>query len=285
MKWYKKYISTFEQPFDVVGEDLIAHVKRKLNLLQSDTPLASVVVIGYNEESRLFSCLWSLSDTNCKYPIEIIGVDNNSIDRTAEIFEKTGIRYYTEFNKSCGYARNRGLQEAKGKYYICIDSDTMYPKDYLNIMIEALQKPGIIAVSSRWSYVPDKNFPALKMMIYEKLRDINLSLLSIKRPEFCVRGLVFAYEAEYGRKVGYKVHIIRGEDGAMANGLKKYGKIAFVTSRKARAVTCTATLRADGNIYKALLIRILSYLKRMSRYFTKKSGGEYEDQDSNIVKH
>lgn len=38
-------------------------------------------------EKHLLACLWSLSEMQCKYPVEIIGVDNESKDRTAEIFQ------------------------------------------------------------------------------------------------------------------------------------------------------------------------------------------------------
>lgn len=283
MKWYKKYLPTFEKPLSEVDESLIESVKNRLSQIQSADPEVSVVVIGYNEERRLFSCLWSLSETICKYPFEIIGVDNNSKDRTADVFAKTGVRYYTEYNNSCGYARNRGLEEAKGRYYICIDGDTIYPRDYVQIMTDALKRPGVVAASSLWSYVPDEKFPRYKMFFYELLRDINLFFLSFKRPERSVRGLVFAYHTELGRKVGYRVQIIRGEDGAMAYGLKRFGKIAFVRSRRARPYTCTGTLMADGSAGKAFVTRIVQYFTNLRYYFKKMKDSEFVDQESNLI--
>ncbi|MEN6618395.1 MAG: glycosyltransferase family A protein [Rikenellaceae bacterium] len=284
MKWYYKYLAVFEKPFSSAPQHIIDEVKVKLATVQSDNPLASVVVIAYNDETRLLSCLWSLSESKCKYPLEIIGVDNNSADRTADVYKAVGLRYYSEDQKSCGYARNRGLQEAKGKYYICIDSDTMYPAAYVETMIEALERPGVVAVSSLWSYVTSKEYPRFWMFFYELLRDIHLYLLSFKSPERSVRGLVFAYVAEFGRKVGYRVQIIRGEDGAMAYGLKKYGKIAFVRSRKARAVSCTSTISADGSLKKAFWMRVRSVLKGIKKYFIKYTG-EVKDQPSNLIKN
>lgn len=49
------------------------------------------VVISCNEEIHLQACLWAIREIRCKYPVEIIGVDNDSIDRTTEIYEKSGI--------------------------------------------------------------------------------------------------------------------------------------------------------------------------------------------------
>jgi glycosyltransferase involved in cell wall biosynthesis len=282
MKWYKKYLSVYEKPFSEASKEAILEVSEKLKKLECENPIVSVVVIAHNEEKRLLSCLWSLSETTCKYPLEIIGVDNNSSDRTAEVFESVGLKYYTELQKSCGYARRCGLEYAKGKYYICIDSDTMYPPKYIETLVEELMKPDIVAVSSLWSYIPDKDHPWWGLKIYEFLRDIHLFIQSFKRPEYSVRGLVFAYEIEYGRKVGYRVDIIRGEDGSMAWGLKKYGKISFIRKRKARAVTGYGTVGSDGSLFNSLKVRLIKYLKGYSKYFT--SVKEIKDEDSNLIK-
>ena len=113
MKWYEPYLSVYEKPFEEAPAPIIEEVKEKIARLQSDQPLVTVSVIGYNEEKHLLACLWSLSNTVCKYPIEIIGVDNDSKDRTAEIFQKLGVPYYTETRHSCGWARSCGLAHAK----------------------------------------------------------------------------------------------------------------------------------------------------------------------------
>ncbi|MCE5175154.1 MAG: glycosyltransferase family 2 protein [Bacteroidales bacterium] len=282
MNWYTKYLSVFEKPFDSVSQSTIDEIKEKLKHLQSPNPVASVVVIAHNEEQRLLSCIWSLSANITSYPIEIIGVENNSTDRTADVFKAVEIPWYFEAQKSCGYARNRGRMNAVGKYYICIDADTMYPPLYLQTLIEALEKPGVAGVSSLWSFVPDKQFPAWKLKLYDALKNINLRLQSIKRPELSVRGMVFAYNLEYGRKVEYRHNIIRGEDGAMASGLKQYGKIIFIRDRKAMAITCNSALRAEGSIFNALKKRILKAFRHAGGYFVKRN--YYKDRTSNLIK-
>ena len=282
MKWYKKYLAVFEKPFSNAPPEIVNEVKENLSKIKSVTPVASVVVIAYNEEKRLLSCLWSLSDSKCKYPIEIIGVNNNSTDRTADVYDAVGLKYYFEEKKSAGYARNRGLYEAKGKYYICIDADTMYPPKYIETMIERLEKPGVVAACSLWSYAPSKEFPRLWMTIYEFFRDVHLFVLSFKSPEYCIRGMVFAHVADLARVDGYRVDIKRGEDGTMAFGLKKHGKICFVRNRKARVVTSTATLKADGSLINAFWERVKGALKGSRKYF-RKNKGVVKDHPSNLI--
>lgn len=281
MAWYKKYLAVYEKPFHTAPDNIIQEISHKIASLQTEKPLVSVVVIAYNEEKHLLANLWSLSDMRCKYPIEILGVDNASTDRTAEIFKATGVPYYTETQHSCGHARRCGLAQAKGKYYICIDSDTLYPPKYVETLVNTLMRKGVVAVSSLWSYIPDERHPWLGVKCYELTRDIYLFLQSFKRPELSVRGLVFAYETEYGRKVGYRVELKRGEDGSMALGLKKYGKIRFVRSRKARAVTGYGTVDADGSFLNSFKVRAQKGFKNFGNLFIKKE--KYEDDDSNLI--
>lgn len=282
MKWYTKYLQVYEKPFADAPQSVIDEVRNKLAKLQSNQPVVTVSLIGYNEEKRLLACLWSLSEMICKYPVEIIGVDNESTDRTAEIYQATGIPYYTENQHSCGFARLCGLNNAKGKYHINIDSDTLYPPHYVETMIKVLEKPGVVAVSSLWSYIPDKDHSWIGLKFYEFARDVHLYLQSFKRPELSVRGLVFAYRTDYARQVGIRTDIRRGEDGSLALGLKKYGKIVFVRKRKARAVTGYGTISADGSLLNSFKVRVLYALKGIGGIFSKKE--VYKDEDSNLIK-
>lgn len=283
MKWYDKYLSIFEKPFDSIPKNTINEIRDKIRFINSDAPVASVVVIAYNEEKRLPACLWSLSNNKCKYPVEIIGIDNNSSDRTAEVYSTLGVRFFKEERKGPGYARNRGLAEAKGKILICIDSDTIYPEQYLEIMIDSFNKPGVVAVSSLYSFIPDKQFPVYKLFFYELLRDIHIFLLSFQSPERCIRGSVFAHNTALGREIGYRVNINRGEDGSLAYALKDFGKIRFIRNRKARPVTSTLAIKSDGSLLNAFRKRAATAMSGFRKYFVQ-AKGELKDQDSNIIK-
>lgn len=281
MAWYDKYLSIYDKPFSEVPANVIEETRDRLAKMQSDKPLISIVVIAYNEETHLQACLWALSEIKCKYPLEIIGVNNDSKDRTAEIFEASGIPYYTEYQHSCGYARRCGLQHAKGEYYFDVDADTLYPPHYYDILMEQLLKPNVSCVSSLWSYFPDKNHTKFGLTVFELCRDLFLWVQHFKRPELSVRGLVFAYNIDYARNEEYRVDIIRGEDGSMALALKSYGKIAFVYNRKARAITGYGTLN-DESLWDSFVKRIKIQGKGIMRIFHKTE--HYEDSEDNLVK-
>ncbi len=281
MAWYDKYLSIYDKPFSEVPANVVEETRDRLAKMQSDKPLISIVVIAYNEETHLQACLWALSEIKCKYPLEIIGVNNDSKDRTAEIFEASGIPYYTEYQHSCGYARRCGLQHAKGKYYFDVDADTLYPPHYYDILMEELLKPDVSCVSSLWSYFPDKNHTKFGLTVFEFCRDLFLWVQHFKRPELSVRGLVFAYNIDYARNEEYRLDIIRGEDGSMALALKKYGRIAFVYNRKARAITGYGTLN-DESLWDSFVKRIKIQGKGIMRIFHKTE--HYEDSEDNLVK-
>jgi len=282
MAWYDKYLSIYGKSFDEVPQEIIDETREGLAKLQSPDPLISIVVIAYNEETHLQACLWALSNIKCKYPVEIIGVNNDSKDRTEDVYKASGIPYYTEYQHSCGYARRCGLRNCKGKYYFDIDSDTIYPPQYFDIMMEKLLRKDVSCVSSLWSYFPDENHSKFGLTIFELCRDIFLYIQHFKRPELSVRGLVFAYNADYGRKEEYRVDIIRGEDGSMALALKKYGKIAFVYNRKARPITGYGT-NDQSSIWHTFIDHVKVQGKGILRIFYSKD--HYEDSDDNLVKN
>lgn len=282
MKWYAKYLPYYEKPFAAVPAEVVAEVRAKLAAQQSDKPLVTVSVIAYNEERRLTACLWSLAEQRCRYPMEIIGTDNMSKDCTAEVLDALGLPWQRETRPGCGHARTCGLNRARGKYHINIDADTMYPPRYVETMVEALERKGVVAVSSLWSYIPDAAHSAAGLWFYEKARDLHLWLQSFKRPELSVRGLVFAYDTELARQVGIRTDIIRGEDGSLALGLKQFGRIAFVRKCRARAVTGYGTVSKDGTLLDSFRVRAVKALKGIGGVFTSKS--EYKDEDSNLLK-
>ena len=68
---------------------------------------------------------------------EILVVDNNSTDRSAEIAEECGARVITEKRRGYGRALRTGLENAEGNVIIFGDCDSTY--DFLNL--DPIYKP------------------------------------------------------------------------------------------------------------------------------------------------
>ena len=258
--WYAKYLSIYGKSYEEIPGSVLEEIKSKLATKQSNEPLISIVVIAYNEERRLSACLWSLSELQTTYPVEILGVNNNSKDRTEEVYRRLGLPYYNELKQSPGYARQCGLNN--------------------DLMMTKLSKPDVSCVSSFWSFFPDKNHSRLGLFLFESIRDIFLYIQHFKRPELCVRGMVFAFKTDFARLVKIRTDIRRGEDGSLALSLKKYGKIVFLYNRKARPVTGYGTFN-DKSILKGLFKRIIIQGKDITRFFYKTD--HYKDTNDNLI--
>jgi len=79
------------------------------------------VIPTFNSERFLEKCLASVKEQTCG-SVEIIVVDNHSIDRTKEIAQKYQAKVISVDAKR-SKARNIGAREAKGKWVFFVDSD------------------------------------------------------------------------------------------------------------------------------------------------------------------
>lgn len=124
----------------------------------------SVIVPFYNSERYIQKCVEGLLQQS--YPreaYEIILIDNNSTDASAELVQRyPGIRLLTETKQGSYAARNRGLQQAKGEVIAFIDSDCVPAHDWLHeIMMEMDQLDFSIVLGQR-EYGGDS--PVLSML-------------------------------------------------------------------------------------------------------------------------
>jgi glycosyltransferase involved in cell wall biosynthesis len=100
----------------------------------------SVIIPAYNEEEFLPDTLSSvkLAMEVQRAVGEIVVVDNNSSDRTAEIARTSGARVVCEPFNQISKARNTGAFHATGRYLIFLDADTLISEQLLKITLENL---------------------------------------------------------------------------------------------------------------------------------------------------
>lgn len=90
----------------------------------------SVVIPAYNEEKLIGKCLESLTIQEIKAD-EIIVVDNNCTDKTAEIARKFPVKIVKEEKKGLINARNRGYDEAQFELIARLDADAVPDKKWI----------------------------------------------------------------------------------------------------------------------------------------------------------
>lgn len=104
---------------------------------------ASIIVVNYNAQPYLESCLESLA-ANTKPPYEVLVIDNHSSDDSASFLrKKKDHRIKSIFNENnWGFAKacNQGLCEATGDLFITMNPDVIVPKNWLGRLVWHLEQ-------------------------------------------------------------------------------------------------------------------------------------------------
>ncbi|MDO4962375.1 MAG: glycosyltransferase family 2 protein, partial [Eubacteriales bacterium] len=106
-------------------------------------PLISVIMPSYNSALTIRRAVLSVARQTYKNT-EIIVVDNSSADNTAEAVKEMQaelggrLKLIVQPNTGVSSARNTGIREAKGEYFVSLDSDDYYEPETIRTLYEAL---------------------------------------------------------------------------------------------------------------------------------------------------
>jgi glycosyltransferase involved in cell wall biosynthesis len=120
--------------------------------MKADLSLVSVIIPAYNAEAFIAQTLESVLSQTYKN-IEVLVVDDGSLDRTAEIVEffaetDSRIILLKQANAGVAAARNLAIEKSNGEYIAPIDADDIwYPQKLekqVQCMLEADQSVGLV---------------------------------------------------------------------------------------------------------------------------------------------
>lgn len=118
-------------------------------------PMMSVIICSYNGASTVETCLRSMQ--RIRYPnFEIIFVDDGSTDNTQEILKQfPEVRNIYQKNMGLSYARNVGMNAAKGDVVVYTDSDCEADEDWLYYLALALVRSNHVGMGGP-NLIPDE---------------------------------------------------------------------------------------------------------------------------------
>lgn len=118
----------------------------------------SFIILNYNGKDCIENCIESVLNQNTsKHLFEIIVVDNNSQDGSAELVKQYPDVKLIERNINDGYAKgnNIGIKESSGEYIALINNDITLEPDWLKKMMRKMDSDkeiGILGCTIYYSY-------------------------------------------------------------------------------------------------------------------------------------
>jgi len=110
----------------------------------------AIVIVSYNTRRDLEACLAALASNPPALDHEIVVVDNQSSDGSADAARAAGARV-VEMGRNAGFsaANNAGIRASRGDLVLLLNSDTLVPPGALDRLIERLETTGAAVAGPR----------------------------------------------------------------------------------------------------------------------------------------
>jgi glycosyltransferase involved in cell wall biosynthesis len=136
----------------------------------------TVVIPCLNEEEGIRQVLQELPG----FVDEIVVVDNNSTDHTAEIARSMGAMVVSELHRGYGRAYKKGFACATGDIIVTLDGDHSYPVDALSYLLEAFFHCGVGFLSASRLPTLSRKAMSFKHKVGNRLLSLAMSVLFLR---------------------------------------------------------------------------------------------------------
>lgn len=124
----------------------------------------SIIIVNYNVKYFLEQCLYSVRKAVKGIALEVIVVDNNSVDGSVEMLkDKFKDILLIENRKNTGFsvANNQGIEIAKGEYILLLNPDTVVQEDTFEKIIAFMDEHpdagglGVKMIDGKGNFLPE----------------------------------------------------------------------------------------------------------------------------------
>jgi len=186
--------------------------------------MISFIIPCYNEEEHIKDCIRSIRKHVWYVPYEIIVVDNNCTDKTAEIAEAELAMVIKESRKGVVFARQAGYEAATGRLIANIDADSEITDGWVWEALSCLSNDETVAVTGPLKY----NGASFKLRILTKFYYFVAKLSNDYIGVFLQGGNAMIKKKALDEVGGYDTSIaFYGEDTMTAKRIQHLGKIVF----------------------------------------------------------
>jgi glycosyltransferase involved in cell wall biosynthesis len=201
-------------------------------------PKISVVIPAYNEERYLTAAIASLRraadffQRQCGETVELIVVDNNSTDRTADVARAASADQvlHNPIN-NIARTRNTGARAARGEWLAFCDADNQVTENMFVAIHDNLSRPGVIGGGT---LVKPEKYNVTVAVYFTIWKTFTwFSRVGV--------GVMHCRKADFDKVGGFNEEIFAGEDVQFAYDLKKLGRATgrprFAVRRDAAIIT------------------------------------------------
>lgn len=178
----------------------------------------SVIVPAYNEAECLSATLTALKAAMVVSSLrgEIIVTDNNSTDSTAEIAEQFGVQVVFEPVNQISRARNAGAREARGRYLVFVDADTIIPPALLGHALDNLESQRCVGGGAVVQFEKE-----LKRSVHYVVALWNLLSRALRLAAGC---FFYCTRRDFEKAGGFSEAVYASEEIWLSRALKKLGR-------------------------------------------------------------
>ena len=196
----------------------------------------SIVIPAYNEEKYIARCLQSvisqIEALASKRDIEIIVVNNASVDRTAEIVGQfAGVSLVAESQRGLVRARQAGFAASTGDLIANVDADTKLPAGWVEkVFVEFENNEKLVALSGPFIYTHSSKWSAALVWFWYRVGQLThfLNQYILKRGAMLQGGNFILRRSALEKIGGYDTSIdFWGEDTDIATRISKVGRVKF----------------------------------------------------------
>ena len=191
--YYMEAYSKENGKLELKAKSLDYVLKPEKPLKRSALPNISVVIPVYNSENFISRCVDSILLSSFK-ELEIVLVDDESKDKSGEILDwyqnefPGTVRVHHQKNQGVSFARNKGIELAKGEFIGLVDNDDLvHPRMYEELYTCAKLNNSPLAIG--------------KTIIREGVEDFNVCL-EVPNPNH-KRYKAYTYEEMFKEKLSY----------------------------------------------------------------------------------
>jgi len=225
-----------KQPEDLSADDL-ARLTTYFGLLaQVENPVASLLIPVYRAKDSLIAHIYGLTNLKTIIPYEVIFIDNNADEKTLNILRKLGANVVKETQQGITYARQKGLEVARGQIVCTMDPDSIYDPYYIDKMVLPFFEDSELVLCYSVSQSYEEGFGLSRRMKIRNWLKVKyfrwkLSLNFMKRIKY-IRAVAMSMRKETLIKTGYPtdLRVVSGcDDGMLAIFLNNLGKFRYVS--------------------------------------------------------